>query len=100
MKHRSHLWLMAALAGGGMLAAVLLPIGPLLPVAFGLPLLACLAMLAAMFFLMRGMSGQPDSDADGNRPGQQRDPSEAVAPDRTAHMAAADASTESAAWGR
>lgn len=91
MKHRSHLWLMAALAGGGMLAAVLLPIGPLLPFAFGLPLLACLAMLAAMFVLMRGMNGQPAPDADGDQAAQHREPAGSVnaeRPDRTAPDAA------------
>ena len=43
MNHRSHLWLMAALAGVGMLAGVLLPGGSILALAFGIPLLACLA---------------------------------------------------------
>lgn len=87
MKHRSHLWLMAALAGGGMLAAVLLPFGPLLPFAVGLPLLACLAMLVAMLFLMRGMNGQPSPAADGDQAAQHREPAgteNAERPDRTA----------------
>ena len=64
MKHRSHLWLMAALAGLGMLAAVLLPAGTIPFLGFGVPLLACLAMLAAMFFLMPGMGEQRPADHD------------------------------------
>lgn len=68
MNHRSHLWLMAALAGVGMLAVVLLPAGPVLSLAFGIPLLARLAMLAAMFFLMRGMGRQPFAEVGGEAP--------------------------------
>ena len=64
MNHRSHLWLTAALAGVGMLAVVLLPGGSILPLAFGIPLLACLGMLAAMVFLMRGMVRQPSAEVD------------------------------------
>ncbi|TFV89911.1 hypothetical protein [Blastococcus sp. CT_GayMR16] len=62
MKHRSHLWLMAALAGAGMLAVFLLPSGTIPLLGFGVPLLACLAMLAVMFFLMRGMGEYRSTD--------------------------------------
>jgi hypothetical protein len=71
MNHRSHLWLMAALAGVGLLAVVLLPGGSILPLAFGIPLLACLAMLAAMFFLMRGMGRQPSAEVDDGAPARE-----------------------------
>lgn len=57
MNHRSHLWLMAALAGLGVLMLAFVPGGAIGGVALGLPLLLCLAMLAGMAIMMWPRSG-------------------------------------------